>query len=435
MTEGGLAGQPAASNDRVPDARPSYRCFLFADLRGYTSYIERAGNAAGVELLDGYLAITRAAVTQYDGAEIKVEGDGFHAVFPSASSAVMCALAIVRAADEATTTRPDRPMRVGIGVHAGEAVETADGFIGSAVNLASRVCDTAAAGEVLVTGTVRGITQASIPVTFVSRGRRRLKGIDEPVELFAALPQGDKVAAPPSSMRMRWLAVGAAVVVALAVVVGAMALPGLGTPPATPSPPPPTPRPLAIGPLQLGTHVADEFRTPFSFTIDDPGWNVYRVYPDALGLHYEDAVVGRLDIGHIPLLYSDACIPDGNEVATGTSIDDLESALRSVPFLQVGETQAAEISGNYAITVDVTVDPGAQAACGGFGEQGIALFPTAEDVWDAVPGEVFRLRAVDIEGTTIAFVMSAETAPAGSVSELHQFFARAERVIQNLRFL
>ena len=78
MTESGLAGQPAASDQRAMGARATstYRSFLFADLRGYTSYIERAGNAAGVQLLDEYLAITRRAVAEHDGAEIKAEGDG-----------------------------------------------------------------------------------------------------------------------------------------------------------------------------------------------------------------------------------------------------------------------------------------------------------------------------------------------------------------------
>ena len=416
--------------------RPSstYRCFLFADLRGYTSYIERAGNAAGVQLLDEYLAITRAAVAEYDGAEIKVEGDGFHAVFPSASSAVMCGLAIVHAAEEATAARPERPIRVGVGVHAGEAMETADGFIGSAVNLASRVCASAAAGEVLVTSTVRGITQASIQVSFVSRGRRRLKGIDEPVELFAAVPAGERVAPSRASTRLRWLAVGAAVLIAGAAALGAVALPGLNPPPPTASPPPATPGALAVGPLQLGSYVSDPFRPSFSFTIDDPDWLVYRVYPDALGLQYDGSPVGRLDIGNIPLLYGDACITGDPQIATGTSIDDLMAALQSVPYLQLGEVRAAEISGFYAVTVDVTVDPGAQAACGGFGTEGVTLFPVADDVWNAVPGEAFRVRAVDIESTTVAFIMSVDSAPDSSVSGVDQFFTRAERIIQSVMF-
>src|ERR687898_868185 len=94
--------------ERVATGAPAstYRCFLFADLRGYTSFIERAGNAAGVALLEEYLAITRAAVAEHHGAEIKVEGDGFHAVFPSASSAVVCGLAIVDAAERANATHP-----------------------------------------------------------------------------------------------------------------------------------------------------------------------------------------------------------------------------------------------------------------------------------------------------------------------------------------
>jgi class 3 adenylate cyclase len=168
----------------------TYRCFLFADLRGYTAFLERAGNAAGVALLEDYLSIARAAVAQHHGAEIKTEGDGLYAVFPSASGAILCGLDIVRGAAAASADRPDRPIRVGVGIHAGEAVQTSGGFVGAAVNLAARVCATASAGEVLVTATVRGITRASIPVGFASRGYRRLKGVAESVEVFAVTGEG-----------------------------------------------------------------------------------------------------------------------------------------------------------------------------------------------------------------------------------------------------
>lgn len=43
----------------------AYRCFLFADLRGYTAFVERAGNAAGAALLEDHLSVTRAAVAQH----------------------------------------------------------------------------------------------------------------------------------------------------------------------------------------------------------------------------------------------------------------------------------------------------------------------------------------------------------------------------------
>jgi hypothetical protein len=213
-----------------------------------------------------------------------------------------------------------------------------------------------------------------------------------------------------------------------------LALPGLGTPTPTVRPPSPTPGTLAVGPLQLGAYVADPFRPSFRFTIDDPDWLVYRVYPDALGLQYDGSPSGRLDVGQVPLLYGDACIEGDPQIATGTSADDLITALQTVPYLQVGEVRAAEISGSYAVTVDVTVDPGAQAACGGFGADGVAVFPVADDVWKAVPGEVFRLRAVDIEATTVSFVMSADSASDSPVVGTQEFFERAERIIQSVEF-
>ena len=168
--------------------------------------------------------------------------------------------------------------------------------------------------------------------------------------------------------------------------------------------------------------------------VDDPGWSVYRVYADALGLRNDGSPAGRLDIGRIPLIYADPCNSEGGEITTGTSVRDLEAALRSVPYLIVGETRAAEISGFYAISVDVTVDAGAQAACGGFGGEGITVFRVAEDTWQAMPGEVFRLRAVDVESTTVAFLTTAEASPTTSVPALEQFFARAERIISSVDF-
>ena len=90
--------------------------FLFADLRGYTSYVERRGARAAAQLLTRYRALVRAAVASQGGAEIRTEGDSFYVVFPSASSAVACALDIV---DAAAAGQPDGdPIHVGVGVHA-----------------------------------------------------------------------------------------------------------------------------------------------------------------------------------------------------------------------------------------------------------------------------------------------------------------------------
>src|SRR3954471_20537814 len=199
-----------------------FRGHLFADLRGSTAFTERAGNAAGAELVRRFREMIRNEVGGHEGAVVKSEGDSVYVVFPSASTAVMCGLAIVERATEATAEDPEMPMHVGIGVHAGEAIEVPEGgYIGTAVNLAARVCGVADAGEVLVTATVRGIAQASIPVTFASRGRRRLKGISEPVELYRVVPQGVVVRSPRRVSRAALAAAAASFGV---VVVAAVAL-------------------------------------------------------------------------------------------------------------------------------------------------------------------------------------------------------------------
>jgi class 3 adenylate cyclase/DNA-binding beta-propeller fold protein YncE len=156
--------------------------FLFCDLRGYTAFIEAKGDRAAAELLESYRALVRSVIAAQAGAEIKTEGDSVYVVFPAASSAVEAGLGIVDGAAERSTR--ERPIRVGVGIHAGETVATDEGLVGGAVNIAARVCAKAQAGEVLVTDTVRALTRTALPYTFVGLGRQSLKGIDGGIALY-----------------------------------------------------------------------------------------------------------------------------------------------------------------------------------------------------------------------------------------------------------
>jgi class 3 adenylate cyclase len=168
---------------------PHTRGFLFADLRGYTQFVETHGDKAASELLSAYRTLVRAAVARSSGAEIRTEGDGFYVVFPSASSAIRCAMAILEEAAQSSAAAGG-PLPVGIGIHAGETEDSAEGFVGSAVNIAARVCALAGPGELLVTETVRGLVRTSMPLAMEPRGRRHLKGIREPIGLFTVRPTG-----------------------------------------------------------------------------------------------------------------------------------------------------------------------------------------------------------------------------------------------------
>ena len=182
-------------------AEPAYRGFLFADLRGFTAFLEAHGEEATADLLDAYRGLARDAVERYAGAEIRTEGDSFYVVFPSARAAVACGLAIVSAAAAYSEQHAERPLRVGIGINAGETIQRGEGFVGTAVNLAARVCSQAQAGEVLVTGTVRDAVRGASDLRFVARGSRRLKGIAESVPLFAVEAAG----APTRRSAVGWL--------------------------------------------------------------------------------------------------------------------------------------------------------------------------------------------------------------------------------------
>jgi hypothetical protein len=163
--------------------------------------VESNGDEEAARLLDRYRAMVRSVVARHAGAEVRTEGDSFYVLFPTASRAVAAALGIVEEAARRLEADPAYPIRVGVGVHAGEAVETPEGPVGSAVNLAARLCSIAAPGEVLVSDTVRGLLRTRGSLGFEAAGVRRLKGIEEPVTVFRVRARDGGGASPSSTVR------------------------------------------------------------------------------------------------------------------------------------------------------------------------------------------------------------------------------------------
>jgi class 3 adenylate cyclase len=230
----------SSQDSAVSARRAQTRGFLFADLRGYTAFVDRRGDVAAARLLKRYRSIVRQAVAQFEGAEIRTEGDGFYVVFPSASSAVGCGLAIIEEAARDRAEAAEDPIRVAIGIHAGETADTAEGYVGSAVNTAARIASAAAEGEVLVSDTVRSLTRTLMQVGFVSRGSARLKGLSEPIHVYRVVAAGTEASGVGVSRRrpaipsILALAVIAVAALAVAAVVFAQFVPG-PAPPASPT--------------------------------------------------------------------------------------------------------------------------------------------------------------------------------------------------------
>jgi len=151
---------------------------LFTDIVGSTARAEQLGDQRWHNLLDAHHTTVRRELARFRGKEVKSLGDGFLATFRGPTRAVRCAQAITEAV---------RPLGIQVrsGLHTGE-IEIAEREVqGIAVHIASRVAALAAPGEVLVSRTVKDLVAGS-GLRFEERGRHLLKGLQEPMDLYAA---------------------------------------------------------------------------------------------------------------------------------------------------------------------------------------------------------------------------------------------------------
>jgi class 3 adenylate cyclase len=429
----------------VDDARSdvaatTYRGFLFSDVRGFTAFAERHGNAAAAGMVGRFLAIARQAIARHDGAEIKTEGDGIHAVFQSASSAVLCGLEIAEAATESNAGEPGRPLRIGVGIHAGEAVETADGYIGRAVNIAARLCAAAQPGEVLVSSTVKGITQASITVGFVPRGRRRLKGIEDPILVYAVTR--DVHARAPRAVRRPAIIVGGVATAAIALsVVIAIAGSQLARSPAASVPAAslaakagPTTPAVVMGPLTIGSYTTSGFRPSVTFDIADQGWIANRDGPDVFGLIRDSAPRGSVQFLRVREVVPSPCLTGDDGASTGPVLVDPLAAMRGLEHLTLQDPKPTTLGAYHGKQVDVTVSEAALAACGGLVGSDVPIFRAGDEIWGASPGERFRLLTFEVGGEVVTVVLSTDWTETPAVQELEDLLAVSQRVLDSVRF-
>jgi hypothetical protein len=90
-----------------------------------------------------------------------------------------------------TGANSEVPLKVGMGIDSGEAVEVADGFRGASLNVAARLCGRAHGGDVLVSASTVRLAGRLGGLQYSDRGRVRLKGIPEPVHIYQVYSELD----------------------------------------------------------------------------------------------------------------------------------------------------------------------------------------------------------------------------------------------------
>jgi class 3 adenylate cyclase len=155
---------------------------LFTDIERSTTLTQRLGDAKAHEFLRTHNAIVRDALKAHGGTEIKHTGDGIMASFPSASRAIECAVDIQKAVASHLEQRPEPPLRVRIGLNAGEPVVEEKDLFGIAVQLAARICAQARPGQILASNVVQELA-AGKGFLFSDYGEVALRGFEKPVAL------------------------------------------------------------------------------------------------------------------------------------------------------------------------------------------------------------------------------------------------------------
>jgi adenylate cyclase len=185
--------EKAAKTGVVPSPEDRDLAICFTDIRGFTAFAESLPPRQLFSVLSSHLAQQVTTVHEYGGYVDKFGGDGIMALFDGKDMVLqscLCALQII-GTGQAKSASGSLP--VGIGIHTGRATignigspEHLDySAIGSAVNLAARLCGQADPGSIAVSKAVYDAVRGDPRLYFYAERRVVVKGIKDPVTVYS----------------------------------------------------------------------------------------------------------------------------------------------------------------------------------------------------------------------------------------------------------
>jgi adenylate cyclase len=172
------------------------RTFAFVDLSGFTNYTAAYGDDAAGRILSAFRSIAREIASERGVRIAKWLGDGCMIVAVEQKDAVIFALELDRRAAQVCA-----PLAIRVGLASGYAlIFEGDDYIGSAVNMAARLCDIAGPFEILVPA--MQLERLPEGVVATDHGALQLRGFPGTIEVLAL--SGDPVAAPRNDTGELW---------------------------------------------------------------------------------------------------------------------------------------------------------------------------------------------------------------------------------------
>ena len=164
---------------------------MFTDTVGFTAATQ-ADEGRTLELLRQQTDLLRPLLALHQGREIKSTGDGFLVEFDSALKAVQCAVNVQRRIFERNAEGGQAPIRIRIGVHLGDVVQTGADILGDAVNIAARIEPLAEPGGVCVSGAVYEQVRTKVAERFDRLEPKALKGVELPMDVYRIVPAWER---------------------------------------------------------------------------------------------------------------------------------------------------------------------------------------------------------------------------------------------------
>jgi class 3 adenylate cyclase len=136
--------------------------FLFTDIEGSTTLLQRLGDRRYAEVLAEHQRLLRDAFAQGNGQEVDTQGDAFLVAFPRARDAVATAVMAQRSLMKHGW--PDgASLRVRMGLHTGEPVRETGGYVGLDVHRAARIGAAGHGCQILLSDVTHGLVARDLP--------------------------------------------------------------------------------------------------------------------------------------------------------------------------------------------------------------------------------------------------------------------------------
>ncbi len=157
---------------------PDDAAVLFTDIVGSTELIGLYGEEGAHRRRLRHFSLLRAEIAAHGGREVKSLGDGLMVIFGDPAAATECAAAMQR-----SVARDRDRLGLRIGLHTGELLREGNDFFGTTVIVARRLCESAEAGQIVISDEMCELADGADCRPAESLGPVALKGLSEPVRV------------------------------------------------------------------------------------------------------------------------------------------------------------------------------------------------------------------------------------------------------------